>query len=289
MPAVALLLVLAAATAHATSHLFIKRDGARGGVLPFVWLTYVVTAAALAVPVTLVSRWSDDIPRSAWPWLGLSVGGEVVYIVALARAYSRAPLSQVYPSVRGTGVTLTPFVAAMLLGERPSPLGAVGIALVAVGLLGAHWTVSRADAASAAERESFLPLALVAGASMAVYATADKAALRTASLVAYLSLDIGVTAIALLPWAVAQRRAVADSWRCDRRAIVLTALAMTVGSLLALAAVRIARVGYVAAARESSILVAVFLGVRVLGERVHRSQAVGLACVVVGIGCLALG
>jgi drug/metabolite transporter (DMT)-like permease len=52
---------------------------------------------------------------------------------------------------------------------------------------------------------------------------------------------------------------------------------------LVLAAVRIAPVGYVTALRESSVVVAVFIGWRVLGEGHGRRRAAASAVVLAGV------
>ncbi|MFZ9911925.1 MAG: EamA family transporter, partial [Ilumatobacteraceae bacterium] len=64
----------------------------------------------------------------------------------------------------------------------------------------------------------------------------------------------------------------------------------TVGSYsLTLLAMRLAPVGYVAVLRESSVVIAAFIGWKLLGERDHRRRISGAVVVLVGLVALVAG
>jgi drug/metabolite transporter (DMT)-like permease len=71
--------------------------------------------------------------------------------------------------------------------------------------------------------------------------------------------------------------------RTSWRQFALTAVMSMVTYSLVLAAVRRAPVGYVAALRESSVVIAAFLGWRYLDERSMRRRSVAAAIILAGL------
>ena len=59
----------------------------------------------------------------------------LLYAVTLNRGYNVGDLSVVYPIARGTGPLISSVGAILLLGERPTLVGAIGIVLIIVGIL----------------------------------------------------------------------------------------------------------------------------------------------------------
>src|ERR687894_1008671 len=133
MTVFALVLVLAAATFHATWNLLAKRVGDVGAL--FVWLfgsLAMVIYAPLAVVVVLLER-----PHLGLEALVFMFGSGVLhlgYFVLLQRGYAVGDLSLVYPLARGTGPLLATAAAIVLFGERPSLLVIFGIALITTGV-----------------------------------------------------------------------------------------------------------------------------------------------------------
>src|SRR5918997_1853412 len=130
----ALVLVMVAATFHATWNLLAKRVGDGGAV--FVWLFGALSMliyAPLAAVLVLVER-----PRRGAAALVFMFGSGVLhlgYFVLLQRGYAVGDLSLVYPLARGTGPLLATAAAIVLLGERPGALAVAGIVLVTVGVI----------------------------------------------------------------------------------------------------------------------------------------------------------
>ncbi len=124
----ALGLVLAAALVHATWNLLAKRIG---GGTTFVWLFGVVSSAIyapLAAGAVLIVR-PHIGPVEALFLFGTAVL-HLAYFLLLQSGYRAGDLSLVYPLARGTGPMLSAAAAILFLGERPSPVAIVGIALV---------------------------------------------------------------------------------------------------------------------------------------------------------------
>src|SRR5215212_2818033 len=127
----ALVLVLAAATFHASWNLLAKRVGDGGAV--FVWLFgFLATLiyAPLAVVVVLLVR-----PHFGAEALVFMFGSGVLhlgYFVLLQRGYAVGDLSLVYPLARGTGPLLATAAATVVLGQRPAVRPPGGVALTTV-------------------------------------------------------------------------------------------------------------------------------------------------------------
>jgi drug/metabolite transporter (DMT)-like permease len=134
MSSFALLLILVATLSHASWNLLTKQSRHR---LAFLWWTGVA-GSVLYLPAALAAALSWY--PSAVDWAGVA-GGAVIragYFVALGTAYARGDLSLVYPLARGTAPLLVPPLAVLLLGERPSPLGWAGIAVIGLGVYTLH-------------------------------------------------------------------------------------------------------------------------------------------------------
>ena len=274
MPISALLLALAAAVVHAVWNLLLSdtRD------------THAASAVALMVgtvvfaPITVVG-WRFD--SAALPYVAGSTALEVLYMVLLATAYSVAAMAFVYPIARGTGPVLVLIAGAAVTGARVSWLAALGVLLVAGGIV-----LVRGVRSSARPRD--LALALGVGACIAGYTLVDKHGIVHAAPVAYLEVVFGATAIAygLGAWrargAAALRGAV--SWTT-----ILAGVGFFGAYALTLAALRLAPAASVAAVRESSVLIAT--GVLALSgrEQVGAERVAGAVAVVAGIALISLG
>jgi drug/metabolite transporter (DMT)-like permease len=124
----ALVLIAAAAVAHASWNFFAKQ--ARGG-LPFVWLAGVCAATLYAVPAAIqLLVCSRSVTTVGVAFMFGSGCLHSAYFTTLQRGYAEGDLSVVYPLARGTGPALSVLAAVVLLGERPGPLALVGAALV---------------------------------------------------------------------------------------------------------------------------------------------------------------
>jgi drug/metabolite transporter (DMT)-like permease len=96
--------------------------------------------------------------------------------------------------------------------------------------------------------------------------------------------------VALSMWGVARGRVIdlASLLRTDLRIVTLAAVLSLSAYGLVLVAVTRAPVGYVAAIRETSVLIAVLLGWKVLGESHGRTRVVGAITVCAGLSSLFL-
>jgi drug/metabolite transporter (DMT)-like permease len=285
MPAAALVLVLAAAVFHSCWNALTKnaRD-------QFAFLCLAVAVASVVfLPVTLWALPAGGVPAAAWPFVIATVVLHALYFYALGRSYRSGEFSLVYPVARGLGVALVPVFAALLLDERPSTAGALGIALVVVGIVALQWVGRTRKAAGA--RLSFgagTGWALLTGLTNAGYALVDKAGVSRLHPVPYIGLMFVGSLLLLVPAALADRGRFQREWTTNRRAIFVASALTLTAYLLVLFAFRLSKAGYVVAARESSIVVSVLIGRLWFGERRLAARLAGAALVLAGVVCLAL-
>src|SRR5690242_580166 len=91
------------------------------------------------------------------------------YFTLLAASYRHGELSVVYPLARGTGVAGTALFAWLVLGERPSALGALGVGSVCLGIV-----VLGLRQRDRPGRSRSYHLALLVGLTITAYSVVDK-------------------------------------------------------------------------------------------------------------------
>jgi drug/metabolite transporter (DMT)-like permease len=285
MPAAALVLVLTAAVFHSCWNALTKRAHDQ-----FAFLCWAVAVASvLFLPVMLWALPPGGVPPSAWPFVIATVVLHALYFYALGRSYRSGEFSLVYPVARGLGVALVPVLAAIFLDERPSSLGALGIALVVVGIVALQW-VGRPVAAVGMRGRlgAGTGWALLTGLTIAGYALVDKAGVSRLHPVPYIGLMFVGSLMLLLPLALTNVERFRREWTANWRTILVASAMTLTAYLLVLFAFRLSKVGYVVAAREVSIVVSVVIGRLWFGERRLAGRLAGAGLVLAGVICLAL-
>jgi drug/metabolite transporter (DMT)-like permease len=281
----ALALVLTAALIHAGWNALAKRAY---DPLVFLWSSVSLASlflAPLGIWVILAEGWRPD----GAVFVLATIIVHAVYFWVLGRAYASGDLSTVYPVARGLGVALVPILAFVLLGERVSALGALGVVLVVAGIVAIY-----ALGASRSIDSVWGPLprppiwSIATGLTIAAYSIIDKAGVARVHPLAYIALmGVGISVL-LAPWVLIRRESLAREWRVNGRAIVLASSMNLTSYLLVLFAFRLAKVGYIVAARESSIVFSVLIGSLLMGEANFRPRLVGALVVLFGVACVAL-
>lgn len=274
MPISALLLALAAAVVHASWNLLLSGTEDTHSASAVA----LVVGALVFLPVAVIA-WRFE--SAALPYVAASSALELTYLVLLATAYSVAAMGFVYPIARGSAPVLVLAAGAVVTGARVSLVAALGVVLVAAGIV-----LVRGLRRSGRPRD--LALALSVGVCIASYTLVDKHGIVHAAPLAYLEAVFGLTAIVYVLGAWRARGAAAL-----RAAIsVRTALAGVgfFGSYaLALAALRLAPAASVSAVRESSVVMAaaaLAIGGR---EQLGPARFAGAVAVVAGIALISLG
>ena len=273
--------VLAAAAMHAGWNAVLKLK-----LEPFLALTLVTGAAGLAgVPGLLAFGW-PILP--AWPWLIGSVVLHLGYSLALAEAYRRADMSQIYPIARGGAPLLTATAAFLLLTEPIGGLQALGIAALGGG-------VAAMSVAGRRRGSSFDPVAvgfaLLTAAIICGYTLVDGLGARAAgdphAYAAALFVLDGVPLVLFALW----RRGLAGL--APMRRFLLPGFlggAMSLGSYwIAIWAMTVAPIALVAALRESSVLFAAVIAIVVLKEPPTWPRALAAGLILCGLALIRIG
>jgi drug/metabolite transporter (DMT)-like permease len=283
-------LVLLSALLHAAWSASIK-----GSARP---LAFTLAQHLIVLPVALLGV-ASAISELLTPRLLVCVAGTAVahglYGYWLALALERADLTLAYPIVRSTPALL-PLLAAPLLGEVPSLLGALGIGVVVAGIWGVHGSGLHVRSLAAPTlRYAWLTLLATVGyslsdkAAMAALASGDRSGLA-APLLWFCVINVA-SSFVFLPLAFRRVRAseLRETLRAEGRRAVLAVVVSAIGYGLILAAFEHAPASYVVAVRQSSVLFAAWIGVSFLGERPGRARLVGAAATVAGVVLIGLG
>jgi drug/metabolite transporter (DMT)-like permease len=286
MTGLAIALVLAAASIHASWNYLLKKSG---GGIGFVWAFAVLSSliyAPLAVGVVVFQHF--QIGAEALAYLVASAVLHTAYYLLLDRGYRYGDLSIVYPLARATGPFLTVLVALAVLGERPGPVALCGAALVVGGAFFLAANPARLREAGAARGIAF---ALLTGCMIASYTVVDKQAVSVVLIPPILQ-DWGANlgrVIVMAPLAVRRREEVRAAWNGKRKAVILVALLCPLSYILVLTAMVFTPVSTVAPAREISILFAALMGAHWLREGDVPRRIAAAAAMALGVVALALG
>ncbi|MCO5174974.1 MAG: DMT family transporter [Trueperaceae bacterium] len=283
MTTLALALVFASAFLHATWNLLSKR--ARGGA-EFVWLFASLTVlvyAPFVAAYALVFK-----PALTWTHVLLAAVSSVLhilYFVFLQRGYRLGDLSLVYPTARGSGPALATALAILVLGERPGLQALLGTLLVVASVF-----VLAGGKAGGRRSRPAVGYGLLTGLFIGVYTVFDGYAVRHAGVTPLVFTYLGEVgrALLLLPFAFRRPAVVRRLWREHKREAIGIATLSPLAYILVLTAMQFTPVSLVAPAREVSILIATFFGLRLLAEGNVRRRALGAVGMVAGVALLAL-
>jgi drug/metabolite transporter (DMT)-like permease len=288
MSLAALSLILTAAFIHAYWNLLVKR--AEGGPA-FVWMFSAATAALYA-PVIVLLLIVEPLDYGWREWLFIFSSGilHLLYAVTLNHGYRVSDLSVVYPVARGTGPLIATLGAILLLGERPSAIGALGILLIVAGIFFIAGGLTPALYRDSARTGKGLTYGALTGLCIAAYTVNDAYAVKVL-LVSPIMIDYFgnlVRLACLTPSTMRDRAALEAEWRRNVKFALAVGALMPLSYILALFAMRLAPVSYVAPARELSMLVGAYFGARLLREGNTRQRLAGTALMICGIVALTL-
>ncbi len=273
----ATLLALGAAVLHAGWNLAVKQT--RHDRFIALWAQFGIGGVIAFVVLAA----TGGMPSQGWKWAVLSGCVHLPYCLLLSRAYGKGDFSQVYPIARGSGAFLAAIGGIVLLGDDAKPWTIVAIVTIACGL---------AILAGRARGPSVIT-ALGVGVSIGAYTLFDSEGSRMTQIAGSdIVHDVGyglataiMTAVSLTVYGVATRRVpdVRAALRIDWAKFTLAGIASLVTYTLVLVAVRYASVGYVAALRESSVVLAALIGWKLLGEGNARRRLTATCVVLAGL------
>jgi drug/metabolite transporter (DMT)-like permease len=293
MPVLSLALVILAGLIHAVWNIVAKKAG---GDVRFATFTGVLMALIWA-PLGIWLGWNVVPSWGSVEWGFVVVSGllHVVYYIALLRGYRKADLTVVYPLARGSGPLLSALVAIVVLGERITAFGVVGIFAVVAGVFfiagGPGLFRAAHDPAKQAGIRKGMVYGLLTGICIASYTVVDGYAVKVVLMSPILLDYYGNFArlVFLLPTVLRDRVTAAEHWRRQWKHALAVAAISPISYVLVLYAMQSAPLSHVAPAREVSMLFAALLGGQLLGERDRLARIAGASLIAFGIMALALG
>lgn len=275
------LAVLAAAAMHAGWNAFLKLR-----IEPFLAMTLVAAGAGLVGFPGLL--WFGFPKAEAWPWLIASTIFHVGYYVALAEAYRRADMSQIYPIARGGAPLLTAFASVALVGEALSPAQGAGIAALGAGVMLISLLGRRKGAAFDPAALGFAGLTAV---MISGYTLVDGMGARAAGDPhAYSATLFVIDAFPLVLFLLWRRGLQGLAPMRPFLAQGLMGGAMSLGAYWTVIwAMTVAPIPLVAAVREASVLFAALIAVVLLKEPLQWSRAGAAALIVCALVLMRMG
>jgi drug/metabolite transporter (DMT)-like permease len=272
----ATVLALTSAVLHASWNIAVKQSGDKRLAL---WGQFAI-AGALSGVVIVAWTLIAGAPPISWGWAAVSGATHVPYILLLSRAYDRGDFSMSYPIVRGGGALAAALGGVLILHDTISFVSAFGILLVVAGLLilatSGSWHVVGA--------------ALSVASTIAIYSVVDGHGTRQSNAIGYaLALNVCAAPITTLWVAITRRAEMMPAMKNNWKRFGLAGIASIAGYALIMIAYQHASVGYVAALRESSVVLAAFAGWKMLDEGDHRRRITSAAIVLVGLVVLVAG
>ena len=265
-------LALGSAALHAAWNLLVKTSSDR---LIAAWGLYV-SGGLLFLPVLLVV---DRPGADAIPFLAASSVVHVVYIVALTRAYQHGDFSFAYPLSRGGGALFAAIGGVLFLADTLSGLDWLAIAIVVGGLA----SLVRPGVSRVALLWAGLTATMIG-----IYTTLDAAGARRSSGFGYVVVLVLGAGLLLSAAIVASGRArrLRPAIRQEWPRFVVGGVCSTLAYSMVLAGARLAPVGYVAALRESSVILGAAGGWLFLNERMGRTRLASALVVTAGLALL---
>jgi drug/metabolite transporter (DMT)-like permease len=268
-------LALGAAVLHASWNAFLRTGADR------LWTASVMAAVMglIAMPFAVVL---PAPAAGAWPYLLGSVGLQVAHTVSLVAAYRHGELGQIYPIVRGTAPLLVTVGGIIVLGERISGPGLLGVLLIAAGILALTLGRTRPPVSS-------VGFAILTGVIIAGYVLVDAQGVRVLgdplAYAAWISLLYGPLLLAVV--SVMRKELLQVDLRSLETAKAAGGGVVSLAAYVAvIAALEIGPTGPVAALRETSVIFAALIGGLFLQERLTARKM--SACIIVALGAVCL-
>ncbi|MGC4035977.1 MAG: DMT family transporter [Chitinophagaceae bacterium] len=281
-----LLLVLTAAVLHATWNLLAKKTQ---GKIPFIWLQYVASNI-LYLPFLIFQVRQGKIDYSLMLlWFSLSSSLlHLAYFIVLQKGYRSADLSVVYPLARGSGPVISFIAAILFLHEQLKLTSVLGLLLIIAGVFVITGLSFKKENNS--KIMTGITYGVLTGLFIALYTLNDTIAVKHYG-VSPLTLTLATNlfgVLLLLPFVLPQKEEIKREIKTHKWIITIVALLSPAAYILVLEAVKHAPLTVVAPARETSILLGVFMGSKVFNEEDGRRRLIASVLILGGIAALSL-
>jgi drug/metabolite transporter (DMT)-like permease len=271
----ATVLALVAAVLHAGWNLSVKQSVSDRFMA--LWGQFFI-AGVLAAAVLLIG---GGIPAPGYLWAALSGALHLPYCLLLAKAYTIGDFSLTYPIARGGGALLAGLGGIALLDDSFRPIGVAGMIVVAGGLF------ALTGRGAAEQVLAAVGVAVTIGA----YSVVDAKGIRTVHTPLYAAASFVGVSMSSTTYALVRGRSseMVVAMRTHWRRFVTMGVAAAVTYSLVQIAFQRAPVGYVTCLRESSVVIAAFVGTRFLDEGQATRRVIAASLVLTGLLLLIVG
>jgi len=212
------------------------------------------------------------IPGKLWVIILFSGIIHAIYILALSTAYEKGEISYVYPIVR-SAPAFVPIAAFILLGEKVSIYGGIGITIVVCCIITLllQGRLQKDDSIIKVFFRKENAWAFVTLGTVVIYSIVDKAGMLAlhqveelpARIQAVLYFFLETTICYLIYWVFmlkSQKEIQWSVWKHEWLRIVLAAFGTMTSYTLILHVMKTEKLSYIVTLRQSSVLFAVFIG-----------------------------
>lgn len=281
-----LFLVLCAALLHAVWNLISKKAN---GKMPFIWLMYI-GSTIIYLPLLVYHIAGSERFQFTGPMLWFSISSAILhigYFLILQEGYRRSDLSVVYPTARGSAPLLSSIAAILILRETFKYSVALGLVFILAGVLiitGLKFTKGDKKITTG------VFWGTLTGLFIALYTLNDAIAIKNYHL-SPIQLTFSSNAISILllvPFLFSKGTEIKRELAEHKWSILAIALLSPAAYILVLQALQHAPLSVIAPARETSILIGVFMGSKALNEKDGKKRIVGSILILGGIVFLSL-
>ena len=286
MTGTALLLVIIAAFLHALWNYLAKKSRHK---MAFIWW-FILFAVVLYLPMFWFFFREAKISALGWACIVATGTLHTLYFFFVGRSYRQGDLSVVYPLARGFGPFWVPILAVILLHERLSGPGIIGIGLVVAGIYVIHlksFSAKTVFEPFTAIRQPASVWALLTGCTIAAYSLVDKVGIQFVQPPVYIYFMFLIPLLLLTPYVLIKEQAVLkEEWQLNKGPIMVAGFLVVFTYLLVLFAMQTSNVSYVVAARELSIVFSALFGTFWLQEGYSKTRLTGAVLIAVGVGLI---
>jgi uncharacterized membrane protein len=249
-----------------------------------------ISSTLIYLPVLIYSVNQGDIIFSTPViWLSLSSALlHIAYFLILQKAYKSGDLSVVYPLARGTGPLFSSIAAILFLHELLKVKTTIGLMLILTGVFvitGLNFKKNNNK-----KLMSGVLWGALTGLFIALYTFNDTVAIKnyfiSPLIITFLSNIFSVVLIA--PFVITQKQEIKNEIKQHKWTIVGIGVLSPAAYILVLQALKFAPLTVVAPARETSILLGVFMGSSVLSEGDGKRRIIASILILAGIIFLSL-
>jgi len=281
-----LFLVLTAAVLHAFWNLFSKKAK---GKAPYIWLIYIVSVVLYLPALLYRIAQGDNIFSGPVLWFSISSAIlHVSYFLILQKGYRSGDLSVVYPLARGTGPLFSSVAAILFLHEQLKLKTTIGLFSILAGVLIITGLSFKKE--NNARIMTGVFWGVLTGLFIAFYTFNDSVAIKTYAISPLIITFVSnvFCTVLLFPFAFSQKDEIRREIKQHKWIIIAVGILSPAAYILVLEALKYAPLTVIAPARETSILLGVFMGSRVLNEEDGKRRIIASALILGGIIALSL-